>query len=175
MKAFGDGFDCVIFPRLSMSWRKLQLSPFEHYPLDSHCQQSPRILCIRFSCHLILDHGISFIISISGARILISYLMLDTSLHQSSICDNQVMFSCDKSPGHTMQLQSWVSQTLVFLMCTILPRCHQVGFSSWTIELRPTLNEFLNIITFRRLKVNRSATFSTESMDLVTRKYSLSR
>ena len=27
-------------------------------------------------CHLIIDHGVSFIISISGAQILISYLLL---------------------------------------------------------------------------------------------------
>ena len=31
------------FPRLFISWRKLQWSPFTHCPLDSHCQQSPRI------------------------------------------------------------------------------------------------------------------------------------
>ena len=37
MKEFGDG----------LSWRKLQLSPFTHCPLVSHCQQSPRILCTR--------------------------------------------------------------------------------------------------------------------------------
>ena len=47
MKEFGDGFDGVIFPRLSISWRKLQLSPFTHCPLASHCQQSPRVLCTR--------------------------------------------------------------------------------------------------------------------------------
>ena len=34
-------------PRLLISWRKLQLSPFTHCPLASHCQQSPRILCTR--------------------------------------------------------------------------------------------------------------------------------
>ena len=47
MKEFGDGFDGELFPRLSMSWRKLQLFPFTHCPLVSHCQQSPRILCPR--------------------------------------------------------------------------------------------------------------------------------
>ena len=81
MKEFGDGFDCVIFPRLLISWRKLQLSPLEHCPLDFHCQQSPRILCTRCFCPLILDHGVSFIISIHGAKILISYVLLDTSFH----------------------------------------------------------------------------------------------
>ena len=34
-------------------------------------------------CSLILDHGVSFIISISGAKILISYFLLNTSLHNS--------------------------------------------------------------------------------------------
>ena len=41
------GFDGELFPRLSISWRKLQLSPLEHCTLVSHCQQSPRILCTR--------------------------------------------------------------------------------------------------------------------------------
>ena len=60
-----------------------------------------------------------------------------------SICDNQVLFSSDESPGHTIPIRSWVSQTLVFLICTILPRCHQVGFSSQTIKFRPTLSRIL--------------------------------
>ena len=47
MKEFGDGFGCVTFPRFLISWQKLQLSPLIHCPLDSHCQQSPRILCPR--------------------------------------------------------------------------------------------------------------------------------
>ena len=44
-----------------------------------------------------------------------------------SICDNQVLTSSDESPGHTLPIRSWVSRTLVFLICTILPRCHQMG------------------------------------------------
>ena len=47
MKEFGDGVDGVTCPRLSISWRKLQLSPLEHCPLDSPCQQSPGVLCSR--------------------------------------------------------------------------------------------------------------------------------
>ena len=73
MKEFGDEFGCVIW--------KLQLSPLEHCSLDFHCQQSPRILSTLF-CPWILDHGVSFIISISGARILISFLLLDTSFYR---------------------------------------------------------------------------------------------
>ena len=81
MKEFGDGFDGVTFPRLLISWRKLHLSPFTHCPLVSHCQQSPRILCTRIQClfcPLILDHGVPFIISISGAQIHISQILLDS-------------------------------------------------------------------------------------------------
>ena len=47
MKEFWDGFDGELFPRLSISWRKLQLFPFTHCLLASHCQQSPIILCTR--------------------------------------------------------------------------------------------------------------------------------
>ena len=48
MTELGDGFGCFIFlARVLMSGRKLQLSPLEHCPLASHCQQSPRILCSR--------------------------------------------------------------------------------------------------------------------------------
>ena len=46
----------------------------------------------------------------------------------SSICDRQVLFSSDESSGRKITIRPWVSQTLVFLICTILPRCHQIGF-----------------------------------------------
>ena len=119
MKEFGDGFGCVIVPRLLTSWRKLQLSPLENCPLDSHRQQSPRILSPF--CPLILDHGVSFIISIPGAKILISYILLDTSFHHrfQSVIIWSYLFSSDESPGHTIPIRSCVSQTLVFLICTI--------------------------------------------------------
>ena len=81
MIEFGDGFDGVIFPRLLTSWRKLQLSPFTHCELVSHCQQSPRILCPRCFVPMILDHGVLLKISISGSKILISNILFDTSFH----------------------------------------------------------------------------------------------
>ena len=83
MKEFGDVFDCVIFPRLLISWRKLQLSPFTHCPLVSHCQQSPRILCTRCFVPWFMTTAFFSKISISGAKILISNFLLDTSLHHS--------------------------------------------------------------------------------------------
>ena len=58
----------------------------------------------------------------------------------SSICDNQVLISSDESPSHTISIRSWVSQTLVFWSCTILPRCHQVGFASLKTKFRPISN-----------------------------------
>ena len=121
IKELGNGFGCVIFARLLRSWRKLQFSPLEHCPLASHCQQSPWILSTLF-CPLILARGVSSIISVSGpknscfvklARYFFSPL--------SSICDNQVLLSSDESLGCTIPIRSWVSQTLVFSVWTILP------------------------------------------------------
>ena len=48
------------------------------------------------------------------------------SLPLFSMCDSQVRLSSDRSPHCTIPIRSWVSQTLVFLIWTILPRCHQM-------------------------------------------------
>ena len=61
----------------------------------------------------------------------------------SSICDNQVQLSSDESPGRKMPTRSWVSQTLVFLVCTILATSHQMGFSSLIIKFCPISNRIL--------------------------------
>ena len=93
----------VTFPRLLISLRKLQLSPFTHCPLVSHCQQSLYTLF----CSLILDHGVLLKISISDPKILISKILLNTSFHLSfSFCENQVLTSSDESPGHTIPMRS---------------------------------------------------------------------
>ena len=57
-----------------------------------------------------------------------------------SICDNEVLFSSEESPGRTIPIRSWVSQTLVFLICTSFPRFHQMGSASLIIEFRPIPN-----------------------------------
>ena len=75
-------FGCVDFARLLISYRKLQLSPFEHCPLAFHCQQSPGLLFTLF-CPLILDHGVLLKISASGPKVLISNFLFDTSFHHS--------------------------------------------------------------------------------------------
>ena len=57
---------------------------------------------------LILDYGVPLIISISGAKILISYILLDTYFSSPlfSIFDSQVLISSDEFPGHTIPIRS---------------------------------------------------------------------
>ena len=143
-KEFGDGFDGQLFPRLFKSWRKLQLSPFTHCPLVSHCQQSPRILYTLF-CSMILDHGVFLKISISVPKI-ISNFLFDTSLHHS--------FQSVKIRSWLLLMSLQVVQfqyglrflRLVFFISTILPRCHHAGSSSQTTIFRPLKIENKNII-----------------------------
>ena len=78
-----------------------------------------------------------------------------------SICVNQVLFSSEEFPSHKIPM-SWVSQTLVCLICAILPKCHHAGFPSWVRKI-PSHLESNSWISFRRLIVNGSAKFSTES------------
>ena len=81
MKEFGDGFDGVTFPRLFISWRKLRLSPLEDYPCWIPIVTISKNSLSTLLCSLILDHGACLTISASGAKILISNFLLDTSLH----------------------------------------------------------------------------------------------
>ena len=121
--------------------RKLQLSPFTHCPFGFPLPTISKNSLYTLFCPLILDHGVLLKISTSGPKILISNFLFDTSPSPKlSICDNQVLTSSDESPGRTIPIRSRVSQTLVFLISTILPRCHHAGFSSWTIIFRPTQN-----------------------------------
>ena len=93
-------------------------------------------------CSLILDHGVLLKISISAPQILISNFLLDTSFHhclQSVIIRSYFLLM----NLQVMQFQyglEFLTQTLVFLICTILPRCHQLGFASLITKFRPILN-----------------------------------
>ena len=55
----------------------------------------------------ILDHGVSFIISVPGPK---NSCFVNLARHfflpLSSICDNQVLFSSDEPPGHTIPIRS---------------------------------------------------------------------
>ena len=105
-----------------VSFRTLPVS----FPLRTISQTSLFTLC----CPLILDHSACFIISVSGLKILHSQILLDTSFYH---CLQSVMI---RSFFLLMNLQVIQFQygleflRLVFLICTILPRFHQMGFSS---------------------------------------------
>ena len=81
MKEFGDGFDGVIFSTLIDIVTETAIVSFYTLPVGFPLSTISENSLSRLFCPLILDHGVSFIISISGAKIFISYLLLDTSLH----------------------------------------------------------------------------------------------
>ena len=91
-------------------------------------------------CPWILEHGVSFIISVSGAKILISKILLDTSFYH---CLQSVII---RSYFLLMNLRSYNSiSVLSFSDSRILnlynpSKMYKVGFSSLIIEFRPTLN-----------------------------------
>ena len=80
MKEFGDGFDCVIFPLINIVTETTIVS-FRTLPVGFPLPTISKNSLYTLFCSLILDHGVSFIISISGPKILISYFLLDTSFH----------------------------------------------------------------------------------------------
>ena len=91
-------------------------------------------------CSLIRDYVVLPIIFVSDAKILISNILLDTSFHyrlQSVIIRSYHLLM----NLHIVQFQYGLEfLRLVFLICTILPRCHQVESLSLIIEFRPISN-----------------------------------
>ena len=81
MKEFGDGFGCVIFPRLLISCRKLPIVSFHTLPVGFPLPTISKNSLYTLFCPLILDNGVSFMISISGPKVPISYILIDTSFH----------------------------------------------------------------------------------------------
>ena len=131
MKELGEGFGCVNFARFLISWQKLQLSPSEHCPLAFHCQQISKNSLYTLFCSLDswprrVFHNFHFWHHNSYFVCTARYFFKPSF----SIFDNQVRSSSDESPGRKIPIRSWAYLTLVFLICTVLPRCHQVGLSS---------------------------------------------
>ena len=62
--------------------------------------------------------------------ILLFTIVFNLWLSLSSICDCEVQSSSDESRNCTIPIRSWAFQTLVFLICSRFPRCHQRGFVS---------------------------------------------
>ena len=116
VEELGERFGCVVFARLLISWRKRQVSPLEH--------------CTRW---------------LSTANKLLEFFVHAVLSPDSSICENQVQLSSDESPHCTITIRSWVSQTLVFLICTILPSSGGI-FVTDNNNSVPLWIEFLNIV-----------------------------
>ena len=81
MKELGEGFGCVNIARSLTSWRKLQLSPLEHCPLIFPLPTISESPLSTLFYPLILDHGVPFIISVPGLKILDSQILLDMSFY----------------------------------------------------------------------------------------------
>ena len=67
------------FSRLLISWAETAIVSFRTLPVGFPLPTISKNSLSMLFCALILDHGVSFIISVSGAKILISYVLLDTS------------------------------------------------------------------------------------------------
>ena len=83
MKEFGDVFECVIFSTLVNIVAETAIVSSRTMPVELPLPTISKNSLYTLFCPLILDHGVLLIISISGAKILISYVLLDTSLHHS--------------------------------------------------------------------------------------------
>ena len=137
----GGGFGCVDFARLSLSCRQLHLSPFEHYPLAFHCQQSPRLLCSHCFALWFLTTALVSKFPFLASKSFILKILLDTSFYhrlQSVI----IRFGFLLMNLHIVQFQYGLEflRLSYSYFCTNFPRCHQVGFVSSTIEFRSILN-----------------------------------
>ena len=132
----GAGAGSVVdFARLLPSCRKLHLHPFEHCPLAS-----PSPLWTRRCSLWFLNKMFDSILPFQASKFRdLKFCSILLFLPLSSVCDNQVSFSSDESPHCTIQTRSWFSQTLVFLICTDFPGCHQVGIVPSIIKFRPVL------------------------------------
>ena len=139
-----SGFGCVIFARLLTSWRKLQLSPLEHCPLAFHCQQSPRILCTRcFVPWFLTTAFLSYFLFLASKFLIRRFCSILLFTIVFNLWQSGPNFFWWVSKSYNSNTRK-VFQTLVFLICTIFPRCHQVGFSSPTSNRIPEYHHFVD-------------------------------
>ena len=81
MKEFGDGFGCVIFCTLINIVTETMIVSFRALPVGFPLPTISKNSLSTLVCPVILDHGACFKISISGAQIRHSQILLDTSFH----------------------------------------------------------------------------------------------
>ena len=100
MKEFGDGFDACNFSTLIHIVAETTIVSFHTLPVGFPLPTISKNYLNTLFCSPILDHGVSFIIPTSGAKILFSNFLFDTSLdHSFQSVNNQVLTSSDDSPG----------------------------------------------------------------------------
>ena len=91
MKEFGDGFDLCHFSTLINIVAETAIVSTRTLPVGLPLPTISKNSLYTLFCPWILVHGVSFILSIPGAKIPISYLLLDTSFHHHfQSVDNQV-------------------------------------------------------------------------------------
>ena len=81
MKEFGDGIGCELFPRFIHIVTETAIVSSRTLPVSLPLPAISKNSLYMLFCPWIPDHGVSFIISVSGAKILISYILLDTSFY----------------------------------------------------------------------------------------------
>ena len=162
-KEFGDEFGCVIFAR--------------SLERDGNCNVSSRTMPVGLPLptisKILCPHCFSFIISVSGVKILISYIFARSFFFLlSSICDNQVLFSfwwISRSYNSSTVL-SFSDSRILNLYNPSKMSSHGIFVKDNRIPSHIESNSWIS--SFRRPLVNTSAKFSTESLAPVTRKYS---
>ena len=107
------------------------------FPLPTISQTS----LFTLFCPVTLDHGACFKISIYGFKIPHSQILHDTSFYhrfQSVIIRSSFLLMI----LHIVQFQYGLEflRLSYYQFCTILPRCHRMGFASLILEFRPISN-----------------------------------
>ena len=100
MKEFGDVFDCL-FSTLIQIVAETTIVSSHTLPVELPLPTISKNSLYTLFCSQILDHNVLRIISISDPKILISYFLLDTSLHH---CFQFVIIK--SSPDHTIPIRS---------------------------------------------------------------------
>ena len=111
---------------------------FHTLPVDFSVPTISKNSLYTLFCPLILDHGVLLKLPFLATKFLFrkswSILLFTIAFNLWWAGPNFFWWVSRSYNSNTV----FVSQTLVILICTILPRCHHVGFLSKTIKFRAT-------------------------------------
>ena len=125
--------------RWSMNKRKYFFSQIRHHKMTRFFGQSKK------QCRSTVLDSIDPSIDVLHTRTLAEDELEDTCEHASSNNFNCHNFDHYSTSAFAITSKTFIQYCLEFLklvlsICTILPRCHHVGFSSWTIKIRFTVD-----------------------------------